>query len=328
MNPRPDRVRVLLESGEALHGLIALRSIGAFGFDQREFDAIVASKRLALVLPGVYRIVGAPRTLAQLNLAAVLSAGGDALLTGHAAAHLLRIATDLPRELHVLTHYGSNNRTALLDAPDQYPLERIPFRMRRTLRLDIADRIVADGIPCTTAARTLIELAGHLDVGRLESMFENARRLRLISPEHLGVRIGQLGGRGVAGSEKIRQIVERQSGLAPTESDLELRLWNLMSRRSFARAKPPERQCAAIRSDGQTARIDVAWNALRYGVEAEGWEWHQGRVRWKRDKRRVATLETAGWRLTFVTWEDVVDHPTETLQRIEAAYRERRRLVH
>jgi hypothetical protein len=39
---------------------------------------------------------------------------------------------------------------------------------------------------------------------------------------------------------------------------------------------------------------------------------------WKRDKRRTAWLERQGWRLVFVTWEDVTK-PQEPLDRIAIA---------
>ena len=55
----------------------------------------------------------------------------------------------------------------------------------------------------------------------------------------------------------------------------------------------------------------------------KGFEVHGRRLQWKRDKRRTATLERMGWRLMFVTWEDVTRHPEEALERIAIALRNR-----
>ena len=154
-------------------------------------------------------------------------------------------------------------------------------------------------------------------------MFESARRMGLVSTAILAERVIALGGKGRAGCGAIRDLLARQEGVAPAESTLEVKLWRLIRDREPARRDSPTRQHETLRSDGSIARIDVAWAPLRLGVEAEGWEWHSGRIQWKRDRRRTATLEAAGWRLLFVTWDDVVKHPTETLARIATAYAER-----
>ena len=49
--------------------------------------------------------------------------------------------------------------------------------------LSLADRIVVDGIPCTSASRTLVDCASFVDGETLETAFERARRLGLVSIE-------------------------------------------------------------------------------------------------------------------------------------------------
>jgi very-short-patch-repair endonuclease len=56
--------------------------------------------------------------------------------------------------------------------------------------------------------------------------------------------------------------------------------------------------------------------------ECDGFEWHGDRLRWKRDRRRIAAIEAAGWRVVHVTWEDVTRYPVETLDRLALALRE------
>ena len=73
-------------------------------------------------------------------------------------------------------------------------------------------------------------------------------------------------------------------------------------------------------------RIDFAWPELLVAVEAEGFEWHGSRARWKADKIRVAALERLGWRVLVVTWDDVTQRRAETLDRIAMALAERARL--
>ena len=56
-------------------------------------------------------------------------------------------------------------------------------------------------------------------------------------------------------------------------------------------------------------------------LECDGFAWHGNRLRWKRDRRRVAQIEALGWRIIFVTWDDVTLHPDETLHRVALALR-------
>ena len=48
-------------------------------------------------------------------------------------------------------------------------------------------------------------------------------------------------------------------------------------------------------------------------------EHHGRRLVWKRDRRRIATLEAAGWRIVHVTWDDVTRHPQQTVERVRMA---------
>jgi very-short-patch-repair endonuclease len=89
----------------------------------------------------------------------------------------------------------------------------------------------------------------------------------------------------------------------------------------------PVRQLRIDLANGRWYRVDFAWPELLVAVEAEGFEWHGSRARWKADKVRVAALERLGWRVLVVTWDDVTRRRTETLDRIALALAERRLLA-
>ena len=95
------------------------------------------------------------------------------------------------------------------------------------------------------------------------------------------------------------------------ESRLEVRAARLLRRH---RVKPEARQHAVERF-----RIDFAWPSRMLGVECDGFEWHGNRLSWKRDRRRIARLETLGWRIVHVTWADVSEHGDETIGRVREA---------
>jgi very-short-patch-repair endonuclease len=66
-------------------------------------------------------------------------------------------------------------------------------------------------------------------------------------------------------------------------------------------------------------RLDFAWPSILFAVECDGFEHHGRRLRWKRDRRRIAALESRGWRIVHVTWDDVMHRPVETIARIQLA---------
>jgi very-short-patch-repair endonuclease len=67
---------------------------------------------------------------------------------------------------------------------------------------------------------------------------------------------------------------------------------------------------------GRSYSVDFAWPFARLAVECDSYRWHGRHAQWKRDRRRIAQIERAGWRVIFVTWDDVTRHAEETVARI------------
>lgn len=222
---------------------------------------------------------------------------------------------------------------ATVDASVQHPrLRRVEvatashsFHAVRLHRFGAYDEplVMVDGIRCTDAARTLIDLAGRLHPYEIEDAFERARRLGLVSPESLARRFEIVGGRGRKGAAKVREALAHTRP-GTLDSKLEGRTWRMIRASCL---DEPVRQLRVDISSRQWYRIDFAWPHLLLAVEAEGFEWHGSRARWKADKIRTAALERFGWRVLVVTWDDVTRRPEETLDRIAMVLAERARLV-
>jgi very-short-patch-repair endonuclease len=74
----------------------------------------------------------------------------------------------------------------------------------------------------------------------------------------------------------------------------------------------------AVRDRGQfVARVDFAWPDHRLALEYEG-TWHGAPQQVPEDRERLNRLFTAGWRVIFVTKEDL-RRPERLLVRIWAA---------
>ena len=226
-------------------------------------------------------------------MSAVLWAGGVAVISHTTAARLLRldikaggVHLTVPRNVGlrsnvVTVHHGEIGR---------------------------ADRVAADGIPCTSATCTLVDCAALVDGETLETAFEQSRRMGLTSVRAIRAQLGP----GRAGSAQLRAVLQHAEA-RPRESRLEVKLARLL--RSSRLPQP------VVQSAIGNFPVDYAWPVFMVVCECDGFEWHGDRLRWKNDRRRVAAIEAAGWRVVHVTWEDVTQRPSQTLDRLALALR-------
>lgn len=285
---------------ERQHGLVTRSQLVGAGLSETSIDRRMANGSLVAIFPSVYRVPGAPVTRHQQLMAAALWATPHGLISHASAGTLL--------------HLDGVVAPPLIDllVPRRYAPRASGVAVHRTMRLPRIDRVVVDGIPCTSATRTLIDLAPLVDEELLETAFHCARRYSITSPAHLARRFEALGGKGRPGSTAIRRLLEAESGAdRALESRLEVKAARLLRRSGLPR---PNRQQPVA-----SFRLDFAWPDSMVAVECDGFAWHGNRLQWKRDRRRVAAIEALGWRVLFVTWDDVTERPDQTLHRIELA---------
>jgi very-short-patch-repair endonuclease len=288
------------------HGLFTRAQARALGARDDEIDRRIGAGRWELALPAVLRVAGVPVGETQRHAAAALWCAPDGLLSHHTAASRYALdAIGRDARLHVLV-------------PSARALSRQPgLLVHRTAVLAPVDRYVVDGIPVTSPARTIIDLAASLHAEALEAAFESARRAGLLTATQLARRFESLGGKGRAGSGKVRALLEHAAGV-PTGSRLEVRVARALRRSGLP---APVRQHTVATADGGRHRLDFAWPDRRVGLECDGFAWHGDHLRWKRDRRRTASIEALGWRLVFVTWDDVTRRVEEMLHRVDLALR-------
>lgn len=92
-------------------GLITLAGAMSLGISRSAWYRAIASGRLDLLRPNVARLWGAPTSLAQVALAAVWAAGGDALTSHRTSAALWGI--ERPADDPVDIMFPSRTRHAL-----------------------------------------------------------------------------------------------------------------------------------------------------------------------------------------------------------------------
>jgi len=114
------------------------------------------------------------------------------------------------------------------------------------------------------------------------------------------------------GCRQTRAAADLADGLAASPQETRLRL--LLHRSPLPR---PVAQHTIRDAAGFVARVDFAWPAQRVAVEYDG-VWHAEPGQFAVDRRRLNRLTAAGWRVVFVTAEDL-HRPRQLLARIAAA---------
>lgn len=162
------RERALSDFAIRQWGVVTWEQLLAVGFEPAGIRRRLADGRLQAVHQGVYA-VGHPHLSQQGRwLAAVLAYGEGALLSHRSAAALWGLGKPWTPAVDVTA-----------------PAGRQGIRRREKIwihrgRLHSEDRVVRAGIPVTTVARTLFDMAEFVSFKRLESAWEEADRLNLL----------------------------------------------------------------------------------------------------------------------------------------------------
>ena len=284
------------------HGVFARSQVVAEGATRGFIEGRLATGRWEPRYPGVYVMAGAPASWRQRLLAACLLTG--AVASHRAAAAVLRVP-------------GGETGTLELSAADGRRVRRSGLVVHQVASLDPVDVTVVDAIPVTTATRTIIDLAAVVTAEILEEALDDGLRRQLTSIPRLAWRIATLGRRGRPGIAVLQRLIAARGGARPTpESALETRLL-----RRLRRAGLPEPECQyEIKDRGRLlARVDFAFPDARVAIEADGYRWHSGRVRWERDLARRNRLTAHGWRVIHVTSGDLEHRPDEIVRMIAQA---------
>lgn len=292
--------------------LFALASAqhGAFTFDQactagcptHVLRRLVATGVVARVAPSTYVVTGSADTWERHLSTAVLRSGGVA---GHrSAAALWHFPGFPPVPIEIVRVRGGTTR-------DQVG------HLRQSVDLPTGDTTTCAGIPVTTVARTLIDLAGIVHVARLARVVDAALARRLVNLEVLRERAEAHGGRGRAGTVAMRAVLaERSEGHVAPESELEAELFELLQRSGLPL---PVRQRSVGGTRAPIGRVDFVYLRERLVVEADGRTHHTALSDWESDRRRDLLLVEAGWRVVRVTWRQVKDEPVLVVGAIRVA---------
>jgi hypothetical protein len=159
------------------------------------------------------------------------------------------------------------------------------------------------GVLVTSALRTFVDVARSALLAETVAIGDSLARLGLITRTEASTTAIALprgpGRRQVL--DAARLLDQRAESVFESMTRVDLALAGLPD---------PVPQFNVVDADARwVARVDFAWPDHLVILECDGFEFHQDRAAFERDRRRWSALTRAGWRVVVVTWHDVIDHP-------------------
>lgn len=278
------------------HGVVSRQQLLALGLSRYALDRQIAAGRLLRLHRGVYAVGHAAIGHRGTWMAAALAGGEGAAVSHRAAAalHGLLPAPHGPTDIIV-----AGCRSA-----------RPGLVIHAGARPDNVTTV--ERIPCTSVARTLVDIASTGNEAAAERAWRTASSRRLIRCGPIQRELV----RGRAGSALVRRLLEAHSAQLTqrTRGELERCALTTIERAGIS---PPEAN-RLLRLRDRWIEADLLWPAPRLIVELDGWSAHGNPDAFQADRQRDVELQLAGWRVVRLTWSDITRREATTMQRLRA----------
>ena len=293
--------RRIAELAARQHGVIALWQFRELGLSASAVHGRASAGRLHRIHTGVYAVGHSVLAVHGRWMAAVLACGHGAVLSHRSAAALWGLRESAQTGIEITTR-RRNGRT------------RAGIQVHSGATLTPAHTTTHRGIPCTTVARTLLDIADVTNRRGLERALDQAEILRLLDADELQRLLVQAG-RGRRGAAILQDLLaDHHPGDTITRSELEERFLALCA----ATGVPRPRVNAWIALPGGAVQADFLWTEQLLVVETDGHAAHGTRAAFERDRRRDQRLLLAGWRVVRFTWRQVTRRPEQLRDALQA----------
>jgi predicted transcriptional regulator of viral defense system len=243
-----------------------------FGYSRVGVKRLVDSGRLHRVYRGVYAVGHTDLSLHGECLAAVLAVGPGAFLSYHSAGWLWGLWWGSPKPIHV---------TAFVPRHHAAPKGITRHRARNLVE---ADRALVVGIPVTSVARTILDLAWKLCGDQLARVLAQAEDLGLLDLDELHAVIER--NRGHHGAKRLRHALATYERPIYSRSEFERRFVAHLIGAGLPRPTTGWNEVGH--------ELDVYWPERRFAVELDTFETHGNRASFESDRARDLALALAG----------------------------------
>jgi very-short-patch-repair endonuclease len=272
-------------------GLVSKRQLESCGVSRGQLEGWVRVGRLLPVFRTVYA-VGHASIGSRGRMRAATLACPDTVISHRSAAALLGFGDVAPVVIDVIPTQQHGRKV------DGIKAHRVPFPTR-TERGHVA------GIPCTSPARTIVDLAGTYGDDELRETVERAATVRRLDLAAIDAILAT--GPRRCGAPSLRGVLDDWRPVAETakystvRSLFEAKLLPLV----VAAGLPLPKVNAPVRTAERVLEVDMLWERERFVVEADSRRHHATEVAFERDRKRDRELLAARYGVLRVTWREV-----------------------
>jgi very-short-patch-repair endonuclease len=276
-------------------GLITRRQLEASGLSPEQIKVRIREGRLLPVFHGVF-VLGHDALGMRARMRAAALACPGSVISHRSAAALLGFGKAAPVVVDLIPGEQRGRKI------DGIKAHRVPFPAR-------SEWGHVHGIPVTSAARTIVDLAGAYGETQLGEAVERAATERLLDLVQIDAVLAT--GPKRRGAPCLRRVLApwrpvAESSSYPTFRSLfEAKLLPLVA----AAGLPLPRFNAPVRTAERTVEVDLFWEHARFVVEADSRKHHGIEVAFERDHRRARELIAAGYGFLGVTWREAEQEP-------------------
>jgi hypothetical protein len=280
-------------------GVITHAQLRRVGLSPQAIERRIRTGGLQPLHRGVFA-VGHPLTgVDGRRWAAVLALGEEAFLSHSSAADAFAIRVTSSGLIHV-TVRGRRGRE-----------RRSGIRVHRPRALSDDEVTTRHGLPITTPARTILDLASTgLRDRSLEAALDEAERRKLLDFAELDRLLARYPRR--RGTRSLKAQLARYRGPADVRSRLERLAYELCDGNGLPRP--------LVNTVIEGKVRDFCWPHCRLVVEADSYRWHRSPSALNDDRERDVELTLAGFRTLRFTYEQVTRRPDYVVRALVAAF--------
>jgi very-short-patch-repair endonuclease len=291
----------IAEVAATQHNQVTLTQLVRAGFSDNAIRHRLGNGSLHRPYRGVYSLGRPPVTANEHRMAAVLACGRGAALSHATAGDQLDLRASASALIDVTSPTGAGRRLA-------------GIRAHRSRNLAPCDTVLVDGIPTTSWARTLLDLASTLHPEALAAALDRAEITRVFDLAELQDVLER--NPGHHGQRPLRALLTSLNPVTKrTRNDFERDFLELIRDAGL----PTPEVNATLYLEGRTIHPDFLWREHRLIAETDGWETHRTRWAFERDRARDQLLLRAHYRTVRVTYAQLLREPATVLATIQAA---------
>ena len=281
-------------------GVISRAQMERLGFTRRAIARRLQSGRLHELHRGVYAVGHRRLSIRGHWLAAVLACGDSACLSHRPAASLHELRPIPSGPVDVTVECNGRRRQSRL-------------RVHKTARFHPDDRAFRHGIPVTSLARTLLDLAEVVPANQLRRALQQAQRLEIFDLGAMSKLCER--SRGRHGLKPLRAALLEFTGPPPiTRSEFEEMFVDFAA--TFEIKPRPVMNAIVLGEE-----VDALWREQRLIVELDSRSFHDNPAAFETDRARDMLLQVAGYRVLRITYRRLVERPEEVADAIRALLR-------